>query len=406
MKSIVRYFVLLTFLTLILFNTASTSDPIAEADSLVKIKKYSTAFKLLDELSNSNNDPAIVIKKVDIALNYFVLSIMHQIFSFKDLEVNESIDDYRGKAGSYNNVYSFQIDSLLTQLTQLYPENGELYKYLGDFYYDVFYIYGDNWLIDYSELMKRIKENYSKAKQLNVKDEYTLHNVGVVLLAEEKYDESIQYFSESLQINETYPSSHYNLAAVYYKTGNIEKALHHSLKAFEYYEEAELKSDAARLVGLCYDSLDSLDTALKYFVIADKLYPNDYYNLTNLLYTNLRKRNIDASNQIALKFFDIDPTNPTIIQDILLYYSELNYKEDLLDLFVYFEDKYKEADEALGNIYFHKGLFYYSMQNFKKSLEFYELAREHFKKAYEADHYVFGVIDEQVKFIKEQDTEK
>ncbi|MCK4329860.1 tetratricopeptide repeat protein [candidate division WOR-3 bacterium] len=401
MKLYIKHVFISSLLLSIFVNASATNDQIAIADSLVNLKKYNSAFKLLDEQPNSNLNPEIVIRKTDIALNYFVFSLMHQIFSFKDLELDESIYDYRGKAGTYDN-YLFQIDSILISLIELYPENGKLYKYLGDYYYDVNYIYGENWLVDYNELLKRINDNYLKAKELNVFNDSTLHNIGVVFLTLGKLDGSIYYFSESLKFNENYASSHYNLAYAYYKKRNFQQALNHSLKAFENYEEPELKGDAARLVGLSYESFDSLDNALKYYLIADDIYPNDYYNLTNLLYIYIKKEDIETSNKIALKFFNIAPENPSVIQDIIQYYLEFNYIDDLANLFEQFEIKYKGDDEVLGNIYFHKGLFYRYYKDTKKSLELYNLAREHFKKVYDDDHYVFGIIDEQIKIIEQE----
>ena len=60
---------------------ATTEELLSDVDRLVAEKKYLSAFKLLNSQENGDSDPDIVLKKVDVALKYFGMSIMSSSFS-------------------------------------------------------------------------------------------------------------------------------------------------------------------------------------------------------------------------------------------------------------------------------------------------------------------------------------
>ena len=133
-----------------------------KADSLVALHKYNSAFSLLNEVVETNDDRQIVLKKIDIALNYFVLSLNHVIFSFKDLEPGDDLMELRGKEGIYNS-YLFRIDSVLARLISRFPQDGVLYRYLGDYFYDISMRYAGRWLFSDDSLASLVLLNYAEA---------------------------------------------------------------------------------------------------------------------------------------------------------------------------------------------------------------------------------------------------
>ena len=155
-----------TFLILIFFSRAvfgqTEIETINKANELIADKKYESAFKLLDSFDPENNKPDIVLLKTDIVLNYFVTSIMHQIFSLKDLEKNENIMDYRGKEGKFT-MQVFQVDSILERLIKTHPDNCKLYQKLGEYYYEAHLKYGNDWLKKDNELFDLMQANFQKA---------------------------------------------------------------------------------------------------------------------------------------------------------------------------------------------------------------------------------------------------
>jgi len=105
---------LLLLLFIIPFKSFSQSreEALKKSTQLITEKKYNTAYDLLEKADPKNDDADIVIAKENIALGFFVTSIMHQMFALKDLKPNEDIMEYRGKEGSYS-MHVFRADSIL-----------------------------------------------------------------------------------------------------------------------------------------------------------------------------------------------------------------------------------------------------------------------------------------------------
>ena len=158
----------LTFLSLTVFGQTEI-ETIKKANDFIAEKKYETAFNLLDKFDPTNDKPNIVLLKEDILLNYFVTSIMHQMFALTDIKKDEDILDYRGKEGSFS-MQMFQVDSILTRLIKIYPTNCKLNKGLADYYYEVHLKYGGRWLKDDKELFPLIQTNFQKAIDGNCAD--------------------------------------------------------------------------------------------------------------------------------------------------------------------------------------------------------------------------------------------
>ncbi|HBE79250.1 MAG TPA: hypothetical protein DDW65_15980, partial [Firmicutes bacterium] len=160
---------------------ADTQKILEEADQLIKAGQYDTAFKLLSEADKKSENPEIVLKQVDIALNYFAVSTMHQMFAFKDLQPGETIEDIRGNeesesesGGGVYSYYQFEIDKILNKLIIRFPKNGQLYKALGEFYFEVSLRYGKGWLKPEQELVELAEKNCLKAEQNGVFDAKSL----------------------------------------------------------------------------------------------------------------------------------------------------------------------------------------------------------------------------------------
>ena len=76
-----------------------TLELLNQVDELINQKQYATAF---GKLSDEDNEYHIA-KRIEIAINYFVQSIMHQMFCFKNLEENESLYEIcKNPQGNYN----------------------------------------------------------------------------------------------------------------------------------------------------------------------------------------------------------------------------------------------------------------------------------------------------------------
>ena len=385
---------LLTFSALACYGQQET-DIIAQANQLVADKKYESAFKLLQAYDSANVKPDIFLMKEEILLNYFVTSLMHQAFALMDIKKNEEIMDYRGKEGSYS-MYFIEIDSVLLRLIKKHPDNCKLYKGLGDFYYDADSKYGGQWLMDEADLQEAILTNYQKAIAGGCADCDAYFAMGITCLKLEKEASAIPYFRKALELDPNSVGSIYNLGYAYIVTGQYDSALYCAKTALDLYRNNKAyKGDAAMMAGRACSGLEDYSNALKYYELACKYCPNDFYKLKDLLGIYLVTRNKKAA-KTTKKIFDLAPENPTIYQGLEEKYREFGEIADLIGFYKSQLAVYKKNNRVVGNLYFYMAnICLDSDKGIAKS--YFLQAKEAFKKVYGNDHYVFEVIEEAIR---------
>jgi tetratricopeptide (TPR) repeat protein len=384
---------ILTLLALTAFGQTET-ETIRKANNLIANKKYKSAFNLLDSFDSKNSKPDIVLLKEDILLQYFVTSIAHQMFALKDLEQNEDIMDYRGKKGPFD-MQMFQVDSILEALIKIYPTNCKLYKGLGEFYYEVHLKYDGKWLKSDDELFPLIQTNFQKAVDGNCADYLSHYVLGYTNLVQEKSKESIPYFLKSIELNNDYPSSHYNLAYAYLQTDDRKNALKFAKNSLDLYTDQTYKSDAARMLGQIYTELNDDKNALMNYELADKIEPDNYYNLKPLLYLYVKtdsKKAIETSRA----FFNLAPANPKIYSDLEGIYLGNKKESDLITFYKSQLPTFKDNDKVQGYLNFYLGKMYIGTDK-KIAKEYFLKAKDVFSKVYNKDHQVLKTIDEGIK---------
>lgn len=379
-------------------NAQTETATIEKAKELVANKKYETAFKMLHDFDPNNEKPDIVLLKEDIALNYFVTSIMHKMFAFKDLEANEEIMDYRGKNGSFG-IYSFSIDSILGNLIKVYPDNYKLYKGLGDFYYEVQLKYGERWLEDDKTLDNLILKNYQVVIDNKMADYKVYYATGLQYLTRSKYKEAIPCFLKSIELRDDYADAHYNLAYAYLYMDDRHNSLKYANNSFELYEDAELKSDAARMIAQVYSELEDKSNALRYYEIADKIDKENYYNLKPLLALYVETNNTKQLETLN-SFYNLAPENPTIYNDLGDIYYRNNKTDELIAFFKSKLITYKTENKITGNLNFYLGRLYLEFDK-KTAKEYLLKAKSIFLTVYDKDNQVFKVIEEGIKQTKD-----
>ena len=384
---------LFTFSALACYGQQET-DIIAQANRLVADKKYESAFKLLQAYDSANVKPDIFLMKEEILLNYFVTSLMHQAFALMDIKKNEDIMDYRGKKGSYS-MYGIEIDSVLLRLIEEHPDNCKLYKGLGDFYYDVDSKYGGQWLMDEADLQEAILTNYQKAITGGCADYDAYFAMGISYLQNEKDAYAIPYLRKAMELNAKSVDAIYNLGYAYLFTKQYDSALYCATTALDLYDDKGYKGDAAMMAGRACSNMKDYSKALKYYELACKYSPNDFYKLKDLLGIYLVTRNKKAA-KTTKKIFDLAPENPTIYQGLEEKSREFGEIADLIGFYKSQLAVYKKNDRVVGNLYFYMAnICLDSDKGIAKS--YFLQAKEAFKKVYGNDHYVFEVIDKAIR---------
>jgi tetratricopeptide (TPR) repeat protein len=373
------------------------TEAIEKASELIADKKYESAFKLLDSLDPGNSRPDIVLLKEDIALNFFVTSFMHRAFTFKDIDKNEDIMDYRGSEGGFN-MRLFQVDSIIENLIKIYPDNCKLYKGLGYFYYEVSNKYGKKWLKDDNELLSLVQTNFQKTIDGGCADYLSYYALGLVTLMQTKYKESIPYFLKSIEMNNENVDSHYNLAYAYLYVGDWQNVLKYAKNALELYNNSTYKSDAARMLGYAYKKLNDDKNALENYELANKIDPENYHNLRPLLDLYVKTGN-DKAEETTKTFLGLAPDNPTIHNDLVEIYHGNNKEKDLIAFYKSQFSVFKNDETVEGALNFYLGEIYFEIDK-KIAEEYFLKSKEIFGKVFYKDHQVFDAIEERLKQCK------
>ncbi|MFT4635649.1 MAG: hypothetical protein ACI9OI_001445 [Chitinophagales bacterium] len=81
------------------------------------------------------------------------------------------------------------------------------------------------------------------------------------------------------------------------------------------------------------------------------------------------------------------------MQDLLAIYEADKHWPAFEELINKLKDKYRNKDEALGNVFIHYAMYLSYSEQDEISIEHFKLARELFKKI-DVNHYVLRRIDE------------
>lgn len=147
------------------------------------------------------------------------------------------------------------------------------------------------------------------------------------------------------------------------------------LKKLERFEDAESKYD---------ESLSHLNTS--YGAIKGKI---DLYLLTN--------RSEAELNQVIDDFCQLDPTNPTVCQDILDLFSEYDKIDGIFKVMNRKISDFADNKEAQGNFNYHLGLMCSAINKEQDAKEYFSEAKRCFSGTIDPNHPVFELIEENLK---------
>lgn len=392
-KEILYLFVFIVINT----NSFAQSDVIENANKLIENKNYESAFNVLNDADPNNDNPEIVITKTDLFLTYFVSSIMHQLFALKDLETNEEISDIRGSNGDFS-MFEFSPDSLLSRLIKKHPNNYKLHKSLGNFYHEIHLKYPKQWLEPDSIVVERFSTNYKTAYEHGIYDYWSSYGIGYSFLIKQDYKNAIPYLEKSIELNDEFPSSHYNLAYAYLYLDMREKAIENAKMAMDLYDEPQFKADAAIMIAVTYSEMDQFEKSWGHYVLADKINSNDYYTIKPLLDLEVRLEK-DSYKERTKEFFLLAPGNPTIFKDLMSIYWAYKKQVELIDFFDNQHKNFLQDNKVNGNLYFYKAKIQYDGEDYINAKLNFLKAEKILKNVFEPNHRVFQIIESYTKEI-------
>lgn len=394
------------------FTFAQNSDDgIGKVEDLIKNKQFNSAFQLLNEIDPENKNPGIVLKKIDILLNNYIETNLHQEFGLKDLNEGEILEQLRGEQADYIN-YKFAVNTILEELIRRYPTNWELYKALGEYYFEVYSIYNDQWIKPRNELLELAKKYLLKADQNNVFDAKTLNGLGYIELQKNNPEKSISYYLRLLKLDPNNSDANYYLACAYMQLGKNDESLKFAKTSLELYADKANKAETAKLMVTFYSNkIDSL-TAIKYYKVLEDLSPCNYDNVSGLLDLFIKKKDLKSAETAADALFSIDLTPHSLSQIWDIYYQN-GLTEELFKFFERTEIKYVSHDGVVGNVLLTKAYFYKLIKDWNQAKHYFQEARKRFEKFYEQDpsklRFINSMIESaefEIEYIQFEEKEK
>ena len=381
--------ILLTLL--ITLNSQSDFDKV---DALVEQRKYSDAFSFLNELDPNNENPDALRRKIDICVDNYIMSIGHQLFALKNLEEGEYVKELRGKEGNYN-MYSLDVSTIAPPLMEKYPDNYKLKFAIGRYYHSMHLNCG-NCSMSAADCIAEFERLFEECYKNGVFDYFSSYGIAYAKINKQQFKESIPYFLKSIELNDEYPSSHYNLSYAYLYVDERENCIKYAKNAFDRYDYQAYKADAAKIVATAYNELKDFENAYKYYSIANDVNAGDYYTLAPLLNLSLYLKK-EGTTKLRDQLFLIDSDNPTIYNDLIQAYYEFGDINELLSYFESLKSKYKKDFATLGSLHFYTGKINLEEGNQEKGKELLASAKTELLKVYPKDHQVFPVIDQLIE---------
>ncbi len=371
---------------------------IKQSDKLIGEKKYRSAWDLLEKADPSNKEPAIVLAKTDLLLTGFVNTAMHQVFTLNNLQPNEKPEDYRGKDVN-GDLIKFDPGAVLDTLIKKYPDNYQLYEALGNYYYQVFLIFQENWLKKPEELVHLILDNYTKSYTHGNKTYLAAYRIGFAQLFLQQFAEAQKSFIESVKLNQKYPDAYYSLAYSSLQLGNSDSALLCANKAFELFTDTFNRSDVQLLRGMIYSTKKDTAASLHEYSEAARLNPKNQ-SMSQLLLKAEFRYNGKEVDAVTSSYFDLGPRDAETYNEIITDYFNANRPKDVL---VFLEQKltqYANDPEVIGDICFYRAYVYVVMEDKEKAKADLIRAKENFSKVFPPSHQMFSTIEDAMKELQ------
>lgn len=348
----------------------ATKAVLAKVDALIEQGQYQSAFTAASEVGTFQEE-YLLAKRVEIAINYFAQSIMHQMFAFKNLEEGETLYDVRTGDGTF----SLMMADPVIELGALRAKIGErpILDYAQGLYYsDTLYRYGDQWLITPDELYEKTSTYLQKAYDAACYDDRSVSLLAEAYLFQGKFDMALPLYERkekesSLTIGDCY---HYGILLG--QTGQAEKGLPYVEKSIEGYGDIpEYQFDAYSIAVQMCISLQKYDRAEKILIDFKRDFSTDYRVILYTIMLYAAQSDNEKAVEASFELFAIAPSNPSACQLIMQQAEAVGNFDFLPDFFDQALILYSEDNGARENLYFH---YAYSLGSMGRLEEAYDMA--------------------------------
>lgn len=152
------------------------------------------------------------------------------------------------------------------------------------------------------------------------------------------------------------------------------------------------KADNLYQIGKWYKQMLDNEKALFYFRQAIDCFPSHYSHLKDIISETLSLGLYEEAKQYSTQLFNIEPTNPTVPQDLIQLFFDSQNQNLLIELFQALID-HNTDNEVLGNLHLHLALTYFNIGVKQAGLTALKTAKLYFKRSLDRNHKVFKLIE-------------
>ena len=327
-----------------------TQAALNNADKLIEQKQYATAFGSL-----SLDNEYFIAKQTEIACNYFIQSMMHQMFVFENLKEGQDLMELRKNLdGTFNMTY-FDPVKIIQEYVAKNGEKPILNYALGLYYSDVLRRYQGQWLISDEELVNNTITYLLKAYEQDCWDSWSMSELAYSYMTKGDYESAIKYYSVKLDQKEEFTiNDEYNFALCNFFCGNYPVAQQDMEKSIKNYENNPgYLYDTWWVLSAIYINTQQYDLAQKALDNCKSLDMGDYRLEQRYISFYAILKDKAKTLQASAEFFQFGPENPSVPQFIIQEYYDRSIEDWLPD---FFEQELKRPNLSTGtlqNLYFH-----------------------------------------------------
>jgi tetratricopeptide (TPR) repeat protein len=372
-----KFALTLLFITIFLPLGAQTdiwsgADPLTKAilhnaDQLVAQQKYASAFAALGQ---DDTNEYLVAEKIEYCISYFIQSLEHTMFAFKDFAPGDTFEKLRGGSSGGNfQMVLYDPAKVVAPLLTTSKSKGILYLALGDYYHDVVLRYSGRWLKSDLDLYKLAIDNYKQAYNLGFFTAGSLGNYAEDSMHAGDFVSAVPLLQKALLIDPSVYNADFNLAYALQQTKQYQDSIAAGENAIKKYaNDPNYLMDALLMNAASEEALSRGDAAIEYLTRCLAISRQDYRVFQHLGSAYLAQGNIAMADQNLDRLFALAPTNPSASQMVMNVYLYYKHPDALVIFFQRNLSTYKDQPEALGNLNFHLGLQYESMGDNKDAL--------------------------------------
>lgn len=297
-------------------------ERIAAADKFIADKQYGSANGAL----GADDNEYIILKRTELVTNYFVYSLMHQIFVIKNLDPDEDLMELRKMAsyGSETQTYAMTYWDPVDVITGYAEEHGmspALQLALGHYYYDTLMRYGNNWLESVEDMIKKSSENFAAAFEAGCYKKTYLDEYAELLMNIYEYEKACKVFSTSVTLvsNDARTWFNYAVAALYAE--KLDTAVTAAKNAIKYKDpDPDYDLDAYLLLIDIYKQKNDTTNVNKTIQQAKKAYPDKALPLLYEGHEYNTNGNTEKATECFVKAYQLDDSDSVLKRAIDSYY--------------------------------------------------------------------------------------